>query len=292
MSKLSVISGKTSENLAKELSKKIKANLVKSEIRVFPDGESKITLIGKISNKKSIVLQSIYPPVDTNLVQVLSLITKAKENSSEVIAVIPYMGYARQDKEFLPGEIVTMKVLGKLFKSAGASKIIVVDIHSSIGLKHFSIKTKNVTAIPDLVGFFKKLSLKNPLVVSPDQGGKERAKKFAKEFNLDYIALEKTRDRKTGKVKIKTKNLEEVENRDLILVDDIISTGGSIIKATQFLKKQKCKRIYVACTHALLMNNAEKKIKKAGVTSIISTNTIPGKTSKVDISKTIAKAIM
>ncbi len=291
MSELSIISGKTSENLAKELSKKIKANLVKSEIRVFPDGESKITLIGKISKKKSIVLQSIYPPVDTNLVQVLSLITKAKENSSEVIAVIPYMGYARQDREFLPGEIVTMKVLGKLFKSAGASKIIVVDIHSSIGLKHFSIKTKNVTAIPDLVGFFKKLSLKNPLVVSPDQGGKERAKDFAKEFNSDYIALEKTRDRKTGKVKIKTKNLE-VENRDLILVDDIISTGGSIIKATQFLKKQKCKKIYVACTHALLMNDAEKKIKKAGVTSIISTNTIPGKTSKVDISKTIAKAIM
>jgi len=291
LSKLSIISGKTSENLAKELSKKIKANLVKSEIRVFPDGESKITLIGKISKKKSIVLQSIYPPVDTNLVQVLSLITKAKENSSEVIAVIPYMGYARQDREFLPGEIVTMKVLGKLFKSAGASKIIVVDIHSSIGLKHFSIKTKNVTAIPDLVGFFKKLSLKNPLVVSPDQGGKERAKEFAKEFNSDYIALEKTRDRKTGKVKIKTKNLE-VENRDLILVDDIISTGGSIIKATQFLKKQKCKKIYVACTHALLMNDAEKKIKKAGVTNIISTNTIPGKISKVDISKTIAKAIM
>ena len=292
MSELSVISGKSSENLAKELSKKIKANFVKSEIRVFPDGESKITLIGKLSKKKSIVVQSIYPPVDTNLVQALSLITKAKENSSEVIAVIPYMGYARQDREFLPGEIVTMNVLGKLFKSAGASKIIIVDIHSLIGLKYFTIKTKNVTAIPDLAEYFKKLSLNNPLVVSPDQGGKERAKEFAKELNLDYIVLEKTRDRKTGKVKIKTGNLAEVQNRDLILVDDMISTGGSIIKATQFLKKQKCKKIYVACTHALLMNDAENKIKKAGVTSIISTNTIPGKTSKVDISKTIAKAIM
>jgi ribose-phosphate pyrophosphokinase len=292
LSELSVISGKSSENLAKELSKKIKANFVKSEIRVFPDGESKITLIGKLSKKKSIVVQSIYPPVDTNLVQALSLITKAKENSSEVIAVIPYMGYARQDREFLPGEIVTMNVLGKLFKSAGASKIIIVDIHSLIGLKYFTIKTKNVTAIPDLAEYFKKLSLKNPLVVSPDQGGKERAKEFAKELNSDYIALEKTRDRKTGKVKIKTGNLAEVQNRDLILVDDMISTGGSIIKATQFLKKQKCKRIYVACTHALLMNDAENKIKKAGVTSIISTNTIPGKTSKVDISKAIAKAIM
>ena len=292
MSKLSIISGKSSENIAKELSKKIKGNLVKSEIRVFPDGESKITLIGKLSKKKSIVVQSIYPPVDTNLVQALSLITKAKENSSEVIAVIPYMGYARQDREFLPGEVVTMKVLGKLFKGAGASKIIVVDIHSLIGFKHFSIKTKNVTAIPDLVKYFKKLSLKNPLVISPDQGGKERAKEFAKEFNSNYIALNKKRDKKTGKVKIITKKTCEVENRDLILVDDMISTGGSIIKAAQFLKKQKCKKIYVACTHALLMNDAEKKIKKAGVTSIISTNTIPGKTSKVDISEIIAKAIM
>jgi ribose-phosphate pyrophosphokinase len=292
LSNLSVISGKSSEDLARRLSRKIKANLVKSEVRVFPDGESKITLKGKISKRKSVVVKSIFPPVDTNLIQALSLISKAKEVSSEVTAVIPYMGYARQDREFLPGEIVTMKVLGKLFKGAGASKIIVVDIHSLIGFKHFSIKTKNVTAIPELVKYFKKLSLKNPLVISPDQGGKERAKEFAKEFNSNYIALDKKRDKKTGKVEIKTKSIDEVKNRDLILVDDMISTGGSIIKAAQFLKKQKCKRIYVACTHALLMNDAEKKIKKAGVTSIISTNTIPGKTSKVDISKTIAKAIM
>ena len=291
MSKISVIAGKSSEDLARKLSRKIKANLVKSKVRVFADGESKITLNGNLSKRKSIVVQSIYPPVDTNLVQALSLISKAKEISSEVIAVIPYMGYARQDREFLPGEIITMKVLGKLFKGAGASKIIAVDIHSMIGLKHFTIKSKNVTAIPDLVKYFKKLSLKNPLVVSPDQGGKDRAKEFAKEFGIEYIALDKERDRKTGKVEIKTKNVEVI-NRDLILVDDMISTGGSIIKATQFLKKQKCKRVFVACTHALLMNDAEKRIRKAGVTRIVSANTIPGKTSIVDVSNTIAKAII
>jgi len=292
MSNLSVIAGKPSEDLARRLSNKLKADFVKSEIRVFPDGESKITLNGSLSKKKSIVVQSMYPPVDTNLVQILSLISKAKEVSSEVIAVIPYMGYARQDREFLPGEIVTMKVLGKLFKGAGASKIITVDIHSMIGFKHFTIKTKNVSAIPDLVKYFKKLSLKNPLVISPDQGGEERAKEFAKEFGSEYIALEKKRDRRTGKVEIKTKQIDEVAGRDLILVDDMISTGGSIIKATQFLKKQKCKRVYVACTHALLMNDAEKKIKKSGVTCIISANTIPSKTSLVDVSNTIAKAII
>ena len=291
LSKLSVIAGKSSEEIARKLSRKLKANFVKSQVRVFADGESKITLSGSISKRKSIVVQSIYPPVDTNLIQALSLISKAKETSSEVIAVIPYMGYARQDREFLPGEIVTMKVLGKLFKGAGASKIIAVDIHSMIGFKHFSIKTKNVSAIPELVRYFKKLRLKDPLVISPDQGGKERAKEFAKELGSEFIALEKKRDRKTGKVQIKTKNLDEVKNRDLILVDDMISTGGSIVKATQFLKKQKCKKVYVACTHALLMNDAEKRIRKAGVTKIVSTNTIPGKTSIVDISNTIAKAI-
>jgi ribose-phosphate pyrophosphokinase len=291
LSKHSVICGKASEDLGRKLARKIKANLVKSEVRVFPDGESKITLKGNISKRKSIVVQSIYPPVDTNLIQALSLISKAKENSSEVIVVVPYMGYARQDREFLPGEIVTMKVMAKLFKGAGASKLIVVDIHSLIGLKFFTIKSKNVSAVPDLARYFKKMSLKNPLVVSPDQGGKERAMEFAKEMGIEFIALEKKRDRKTGKVQIKTKKAD-VTGRDLILVDDMISTGGSIVNATKFLKKEKCNRVFVACTHALLMNNAERKIKKSGVTKIISANTIPGNTSIVDVSNTIAKAIV
>ena len=291
LNNISVIAGGSSEELAKKLSRKLKANLIKTEVRIFPDGESKITLKGNLSKKKSIVIQSIHPPVDTNLIQGLSLISKAKEFSSEVIAIIPYMGYARQDREFLPGEIVTMKVLGKLFKGAGASKIITVDIHSILGLNYFPIKSINVSAIPDLVKYVKKLRLKNPLVISPDQGGKKRAEEFAEKLGAGFIALEKARDRKNGKVKIKTKNANEVNGRDLILVDDMISTGGSIVKATQFLKKQKCKRVFVACTHALLMNNAEQKIRKAGVTRILSTNTIPNKTSLVDVSGTIVKAI-
>jgi ribose-phosphate pyrophosphokinase len=287
---INLIAGNSSGDLAKKISKKLKANLVRSEVKVFPDGESKITLKGKISRNKTIIVQSIYPPVDSNLIQALSLISKAKDHSNEVVVVVPYLGYSRQDREFLPGEIVTMKILGRLFKGAGASKIIVVDIHSKIGLKHFKIKSENISAISDLVKYFKKINLRNPLVVSPDQGGKERAKEFASEFDSEFIALKKQRDRKTGKVKIKTEGLDIV-GRDVILVDDMISTGGSIIKATEFLKKQKCRRVFVACTHALLMNDAEKKIRKAGVAKIISTNTIPGKTSIVDISSTIAKAL-
>jgi ribose-phosphate pyrophosphokinase len=240
---------------------------------------------------KIIVVNSTYPPVDTNLMQTLSLISKARQFSRQVICAIPYMGYARQDREFLQGEIVTLSVIAKLLSAAGASKIIVVDMHSMLGLKHFTIPIKNVSAVPELANYLKKLRLKNPLVVSPDLGGKERAKEFAKFYGTDYIALQKQRDRKTGKVQIMTANLDGVKGRDLVLVDDMISTGGSIVKATQFLKKQKCGRVYVACTHALLIDNAEKKIKKSGVSAIISANTIPGNTSIVDVSGVIAKAI-
>ncbi len=121
-------------------------------------------------------------------------------------------------------------------------------------------------------------------------GGQERAKKFANLLKTDFIALKKHRDRKTGKVNILSDRVN-VKNRDLILVDDMISTGGSIVKATQFLKKQKCRRVFVACPHALLVNDAAKKIKKAGVSQIVSTNTIPGESAKVDVSRVIADAL-
>ena len=292
LTKYTVIGGNASEALAKNLAKNLKASYIKTQLKIFPDGESKITISSKPKKNKIIVVQSTYPPVDSNLFHVLSLISKAKEYSSNVTAVIPYMGYARQDREFLPGEIVTMKFIAKLLKAVGASRIIVVDIHSHIALNQFKIPSKNVSAIPQLVKYFKKLKLKNPIVVSPDLGGMQRAKQFAEIYGTNFIALKKQRNRKTGKIQIKTTKINGLEGRDLILVDDMISTGGSIIKATEFLKKQKCKRVFVACTHALLRENAENKIKKSGVSKIVSTNTIPGNTALVDVSKIIAKAIV
>jgi ribose-phosphate pyrophosphokinase len=288
---VTVIGGKASEDLAKKLAKRLKAGFVSSDLRIFPDGESKITISAKPGKGKIIIVNSTYPPVDSNLMQTLSLISKARQFSSDVVSVIPYLGYARQDREFLPGEVITLSVIAKLLKASGASKVIVVDIHSKMGLKHFDVPVKNVSAVQELVNHFKKLNLKDPLVVSPDLGGATRAKEFAKLYGTDFIALKKQRDRKTGKVEIITLNLEGVKGRDLVLVDDMISTGGSIVKATEFLKRQKCRKVYVACTHALLIDSAEKKIRKAGISGIISTNTIPGNTSVVDVSGIIAKAI-
>ena len=288
--KFAVIAGSASKDLGKRIARRLKAPYVEAKTRVFPDGESKITF-GRIpKNSVILVVQSTYPPVDTNLLQALSIISQARKVSSKIYAIIPYMGYARQDRQFLSGEVVTMSIVARMLKSAGARKIVVVDIHSKIALNHFKIPKENVSAIPELAKYFKRMKLKDALVVSPDMGGALRAKRFASLINTDFIALKKSRNRKTGKVVIQSSKVD-VRGKDLILVDDIISTGGSIVKAAQFLKRQKCKRVFVACTHGLFVGDAEKKIKNAGVSRIISTNTIPRNTSKVDISGVIADSI-
>ena len=291
MVKFTVIGGNASKDLAKRIARRLKAPYVETQTKIFPDGESKITL-GHISkNSIILVVQSTYPPVDTNLLQALSIISQARKISSRIYTIIPYMGYARQDKQFLSGEVVTMSVVAKMLQVAGAKKVFVVDIHSKTALNHFKIPSENISAIPELAKYFKKLKLKNSLVVSPDTGGSLRAKKFADLLNTGFITLKKSRNRNTGKVRVMSSKVD-VHGKNLILVDDIISTGSSIIKATQFLKKQKCKRIFVACTHGLFVGDAERKIKKAGVSQIISTNTIPRSTSKVDISAVIADLIL
>ena len=192
MAKFTVVGGDASSDLAKRIARKLKSPYIKTEKKIFPDGESKVT-INQIPKKSIvIVVQSTNPPVDSNLLELLSIVSKVQ--------------------------------------------------------------------------------------------------KFSNLLKTDFITLKKHRDRKTGKVNILSGKVD-VKNRDLILVDDMVSTGGSIVKATQFLKKQKCRRVFVACTHALLVNDATKKIKNAGVTQIISTNTIPGESAKVDVSRVISDAL-
>ena len=290
MVKFAVIAGNASRDLAKRIARRLKAPYIEAQTKIFPDGESKITFSSMPKKSIILVVQSTYPPVDTNLLQTLAIISQARKASSKIYAIIPYMGYARQDRQFLSGEVVTMSIVAKMLQAVGAKKVIVVDIHSKTALNHFKIPTVNVSAIPELAKYFKKLKIKKPLVVSPDTGGSSRAKKFASLLNTDFITLKKSRNRNTGKVQIQSSKVD-VHGRDLIVIDDIISTGGSIIKATQFLKKQKCKRVFVACTHGLFVGDAERKIKKAGVSKIISTNTVPRSTSKVDMAGVIAKSI-
>ncbi len=291
MAGYTVIGGGSSQDLARRISRRLGAQYIRAKIRVFPDGEQKIALSAEPRGDTVVVVQSTFPPVDSNLIQALALIHKAGEYGSRVFAVIPYMGYARQDREFLPGEVVTMKAVARSLRSAGASRIFVVDIHSKAALGHLKSAGRDVSAIPELAGHVRKMRPRDPLVVSPDEGGGERAGQFARQLGCDFIVLHKRRDRRTGGVRIVSPDLDVVRDRDLVLVDDMISTGGSIVKATEFLKRQKCGRIFVACTHALLIDGAEERIRGAGVAEIVSTNTVPGATSAVDVSGSVAGAI-
>lgn len=291
LTKLAIITGDASQDIAIRLSQRLGCACVGSTTRVFPDGEAKITLESTPAGDEIIVVQSASPPVDSNLLRTLSMIHKARESSSRVIAVIPYMGYARQDREFLPGEIVTLEVVADLLQAAGATKIITVDMHSMAGLSKFEIPILNVSAMPALARHIKGTNLRDPLVVSPDMGGSARAALFAKMIDSDHTALVKERDRATGEVTLGKNDLSDVTGRDVVLVDDMISTGGSMIKSTELLKSMGCARIFVACTHALLVGGAEQKLIEAGVEEIISTNTIPAGTSKVDVSGIIADVI-
>ena len=286
-----VIGSPSSEILAKKIAKKMHANYLKTKVRVFPDGESKITILGNIKNKTIIIVSSTGPPVDTNLIHTLSLITKSRESSSEVIAVVPYMGYVKQDKEFLKGEIITIKAIAKLFKAAGATKLVVVDFHSPNALSFFKIPIKNICTTDLFVKYFKKFKLNKPLVVAPDLFWKSNAEKFANRIGATVIALNKKRDRNTGKLTIKSTLPKFVKDRDMILFDDMISSGGSIVKAIQFLRRKNFRKLYVVCTHPILIDNAENKIKKLGVKEIIGTNSVVSDFSKVDLSEIISQTI-
>lgn len=286
-----VIANPPSENLAKKIAKKLQARYLETTLKVFPDGESKLTVSGYQNKGTIIVVSSMDPPVDSNLVRTLSLISKSSEISPNVIAIIPYMGYAKQDKEFLKGEIITISVVAKLLKAAGTTRLIVVDFHSPSAINFFKFPTKNISAVSLFTDYFKKYKLKNPLVVSPDLFWKYNAEKFAKSINATVIALNKQRDRKTGKLVIKSSLPKFSKEHDLILFDDMVSTGGSILKAIKFLKGN-FRNMYVVCTHPVFVGDSERKIKKLGVSRIIGTNSIEGKFSKIDLSEIISEAIL
>jgi len=288
-----VIAGPASVDLAKSISKNLNVKFIEPELKIFSDGESKIR-ISSVDHKHCIIVQSLYPPIDRHIIQLLMIIHKCKrDNASKITVIIPYMAYARQDKMFLEGEIISISLLAELIQNCGTTEVITVDIHNELSLSYFSITIKNISAIPILAEYLKKnKTIENSIIVSPDEGGTKRAQKIAELLKLQILCLKKTRDRKTGLVSIEEKLELVVEGMDAILIDDMISTGGSIIKACRVLKKHKIRNIIVLCTHALLLDNALEKIMDTEVQEIISTNSIPNICSKVDLAPILSNVVV
>ncbi len=282
-----------SENMAKNISKNLNIEFKFIDVTTFNDGEIKIRIDGDLSKKKCILVQSLFPDVNNKFIQLLMILFRLKQDNTTLRnLVIPYLAYARQDKMFLPGEAVTIKMMADLLNFYSLDNFITVDIHNISSLSFFKCNTINISAIPYLANYFsQKYKLKDCIVISPDIGGRMRAEHFASFGNVPVYYLNKTRNRLSGEVKIEDRLDFDVCNKDIIIVDDMISTGSSIVKASKILKENGANKIYVACTHALLLDNAMNKIKQSGVIDIISTNSIPNECSKVDLSDAITKSM-
>ncbi len=288
-----VIAGPASVDLARSISHNLNLKIIEPELKIFFDGESKLR-IPSVNNKDCIIVQSLYPPPDRHIIQLLMIIHKCKkDHASKITVIIPYMAYARQDKAFLDGEIISIAVLAQVIENFGVDEVITVDIHQEVSLSYFSTKIKNISAIPLLADYIKNnVTLEKSFIISPDAGGIKRAEKFAQLLELPILCLKKKRDRKTGFISIDENIGMKVDGMNAILIDDMISTGGSIVKACEVLKKQKIGNIIVFCTHAILVDNAFDKIINSGVKEIISTNSIPSICSKVDLSLILSDALV
>jgi ribose-phosphate pyrophosphokinase len=287
---ISIIAGPSSTDLAARIARDLDAELIPVDVRIFADGESKIK-VGKSGKKCCIIVQSTYPPTDRHLLQALMMIKNCTDcKAVNVYTVIPYMAYARQDKVFLEGEVISIALVAKLLEAVGTKQVITVDIHSSLALSHFTVNVHNISSIPILADYAaNQMKLTKPIVVSPDSGGIARAREFAKILKVDLIALKKSRNRDTGEVHIDERLDSSIMDRDILLIDDMISSGDSIVNACRALKKNECGKVYALCTHALLVGNAIQRIKAAGIEDIIATNSIPTEFAKVDLSQTISE---
>ena len=286
---ISVVAGPASIDLANNIAKRLGAQLTVAGLRIFSDGESNIKL-SKVG-KNCVIVQSTHPPTDTHLIQLLMIAKKCTDYGAQrICAVIPYLGYARQDRAFLEGEVVSIGLVAKLFETVGVEHIITVDIHSQLAMSYFA-SIQNVSSVPLLADYASKMKLRDPIAVSPDVGGTNRAKEFARLLDIDVVVLKKSRHRVTGEVTIDEKIHRDISRRDAIMIDDIISSGNSLTKAAEVLHKNGAGRIYAMCAHTLLIRDAAQKIKSAGVEDIISTNSVPGPYSKVDLSPELALAI-
>jgi len=243
--------------------------------KVFPDGELYVRLINpeKVFNRSVVLVSTLYPDQGRSFLRTLLIIDAIKQsNSGRVIGVIPYLAYSRQDKVFMPGEPISACVVVKALKNTGLDALLTVDVHSPRVLECFGDQACNILVSDLMVGNALKY-LEKPIVLAPDKGALERASFAARVYGLEHDYLEKTRDRVTGAVSYTPRELS-VRDRDVVIVDDIISTGGTIAEATRILYKSGARRVVVAATHGLLVGEALKKLEESGVYKLILADTL------------------
>lgn len=277
-----LIGGTTSSSIAEDISLQANIPIAETIIHRFPDGELYVRIKENIENHEITIIQTTYP--DENIIELFLLLDACKRaNAKKITVIIPYFGYARQDKQFKTGEPISAEALAKLI-CINADEVITIDPHKEHVKDFFSIPAKSISVVPELAAYLRNKNV--DVVLAPDKGAMNRAEHAAKILSCDVDYLEKTRiDGST--ISIKPKQLE-VKDKTVAIIDDIISTGGTMAAAIIELKKQKAAKVYVACTHGLFAGDAIEKLKKAQCDEIISTDTIKSAYSKVKIAPVLA----
>ena len=276
-----IVGGTASKIIAEDLSKSLKIPIANTISKRFPDDELYVRIIEDVVGEHVIIIQTTYP--DFNIIELFLLQNAAEEaNVKEISVVIPYFGYARQDTKFQNGEPISAKAIANLI-SLNADRVITVDPHKEHILDFFSTNAFSCSAIPEIAKYLKEKNI--DLILAPDKGALERTKRASKIIGCDFDYMEKTRIDGTT-VEIKPKKLD-VQNKNVAIIDDIISTGGTMAKSIKELKKHGAKKVSVACTHGLFAGDAVKKLNSAGCDEIISTDTIQSDYSKVKVTPSI-----
>ena len=276
-----IIGGTASKTVAEDLSKELKVPLANTISKRFPDDEFYMRILDDVSGEHVVIVQTTYP--DPNIVELFLLQNAATEaGAKEISVVIPYFGYARQDTKFQEGEPISAKAMANLI-SLNADRVITVDPHKEHILDFFSTSAFSCSAIFEIAKYLKNKDI--DMLLAPDKGALERTKQASKIIDCDFDYMEKTRIDGTT-VEVKPKKLN-VQGKNVAIIDDIISTGGTMAKSIQQLKNDGAKNVFVACTHGLFAGDAVKKLVAAGCFEIISTDTIQSEFSKVKIAPTI-----
>jgi ribose-phosphate pyrophosphokinase len=269
-----VFCGSANEPLAKKVCEYLSLPLGRLQFSRFPDGEIDLRLLEDVRGADVYVIQPTCPPVNEHLMEMLILIDCLRRASAErITAVIPYFGYARQDRKAEGRVPISAKLVANLITTAGAHRALSVDLHAAQLQGFFDIPMDHLYAAPVLVDYFRRLELKDLTIVSPDVGGIKMARAYAKRLNAGLAIVDK---RRSGPAETEVMHvIGEVEGRNLILVDDMISTGTSISEAAKACRKEGAKDIYICGTHAVLSGRAVEKLSKAPVKEVVVTDTIP-----------------
>ncbi|MFB0544781.1 MAG: ribose-phosphate diphosphokinase [Asgard group archaeon] len=291
-----IVPGPASSNLALNVAENLSDDVLFLNLRDFPDGEWVVqfdveNFKEKRPGEEFIVIQTTYPNQEKNLLQLLIMIDTLKDLFSvSPIVVVPYLAFSRQDKRFLPGEAITAKTILNLIHDRGAKRLITVDVHNEGIFSHVEMDCVNVTAMGEIGKHLLKIGLKNPIVISPDEGAINHAKIVAEILGCEYDFFKKKRSRTTGEINVEKRDIE-VKGRDVVVLDDIISTGGTVAKAVKIVKSLGALRAYVACTHSLLVKDAFKTIIDAGAEKIFGTDTVQSEISVISIAPVIAETL-